>query len=145
MNILVAIDFSGVTEDILTLVKKISGQEAEILLLHVIDPDPDFIGYEPGPKVERNHIAKKLKIERKQIELVAEKLRSEGYNTKALHLQGAIAETILKEAAKCESELIVMGSHGHGAVYNFIVGGVTESVLKHAPCPIVVVPAKTGG
>jgi len=36
----------------------------------------------------------------------------------------------------------VMGSHGHGAVYNLLVGSVTAGVLKSAKCPVLVVPSK---
>jgi nucleotide-binding universal stress UspA family protein len=35
----------------------------------------------------------------------------------------------------------VMGSHGHGSVYNLLVGSVTEGVLKAARRPVLLVPA----
>jgi nucleotide-binding universal stress UspA family protein len=35
-----------------------------------------------------------------------------------------------------------MGSHGHGALFEFLVGSVTNGVLKSAKCPVLVVPAK---
>jgi len=37
--------------------------------------------------------------------------------------------------------MIVMGSHGHGALYELLVGSITQGVLKAAKCPVVVVPA----
>ena len=41
------------------------------------------------------------------------------------------------------ADLIVMGSHGHGSVYNLLVGSVTEGVLKISKCPILLVPTAT--
>jgi nucleotide-binding universal stress UspA family protein len=34
----------------------------------------------------------------------------------------------------------VMGSHGHGSVYNLLVGSVTEGVLKAGERPVLLVP-----
>ena len=35
-----------------------------------------------------------------------------------------------------------MGSHGHGAIYELLVGSVTEGVLRKARCPVLVVPSE---
>lgn len=43
-------------------------------------------------------------------------------------------------AAAADAELIVVGSHGHGAVHDKLVGSTSERVIHHAPCPVVVVP-----
>jgi nucleotide-binding universal stress UspA family protein len=34
----------------------------------------------------------------------------------------------------------VVGSHGHGSLYNLLVGSVAEGVIRHAGVPVVVVP-----
>ena len=36
-------------------------------------------------------------------------------------------------------DLIVMGTHGRGAVAHFLLGSVTESVVRSAPCPVLTV------
>lgn len=43
-------------------------------------------------------------------------------------------------AAAADAELIVLGSHGHGAVHDKLVGSTSERVIHHAPCPAVIVP-----
>ena len=43
-------------------------------------------------------------------------------------------------AAAVDAELLVLGSHGHGAVHDKLVGSTSERVIHHAPCPVVVVP-----
>src|SRR6266568_9094870 len=54
---------------------------------------------------------------------------------------GAVAEEILNEADVLHADLIVMGTHGHGAMYNLLVGSVTKGVLKHSKRPVLLVPA----
>jgi nucleotide-binding universal stress UspA family protein len=44
----------------------------------------------------------------------------------------------LKEAAQ-EAGLVVVGSHGRGAVLRFAMGSVSSSLLRSAPCPVAVV------
>ena len=53
-----------------------------------------------------------------------------------------VAKLILEEAERLEAEVIIMGSHGHGALYDLIVGSVTEGVLRKAKCPVLVLPSK---
>ena len=53
---------------------------------------------------------------------------------------GAVVEEILNEADVVNADLIVMGTHGHGAMYNLLVGGVTKGVLKRSTRPVLLVP-----
>jgi nucleotide-binding universal stress UspA family protein len=40
------------------------------------------------------------------------------------------------------AELVVMGSHGHGALYHLFTGSAVTGVLKHTACPVLVVPLR---
>jgi len=53
---------------------------------------------------------------------------------------GMVAEEILLQADSLNTDLIVMGTHGHGAMYNLLVGSATKGVLKHSTRPVLVVP-----
>jgi nucleotide-binding universal stress UspA family protein len=53
---------------------------------------------------------------------------------------GEVTEEILRIANATKADLIVMGRHGHGAVYNLLVGSVTHGVLKLADRPVLLVP-----
>ncbi len=55
---------------------------------------------------------------------------------------GMVAEEILFQADSLNANLIVMGTHGHGAMYNLLVGGVTKGVLKHSARPVLLVPGR---
>jgi nucleotide-binding universal stress UspA family protein len=53
---------------------------------------------------------------------------------------GAVIEEILDRATAVRADAIVMGRHGHGAMYNLLVGSVTEGVLKRSTWPVLLVP-----
>lgn len=42
--------------------------------------------------------------------------------------------------AAVDADLLVVGSHGHGAVHDKLIGSTSERTLHHAPCPVVIVP-----
>ncbi len=54
------------------------------------------------------------------------------------HISGHPASAILEEA-KRDFDLIVMGSHGHGPISGAVLGSVTQKVLAHSLCPVLVV------
>ena len=142
MNILAAVDFSGFTEPILRAVEQIAAAapEARIWLLHVAEPDPSFVGYDAGPAVVRDQVAAEYRREHQQLQACAERLRGSGVEVTALLIRGAIADTILTEAVRLDVELLVMGSHGYGAIADLIAGGVCRVVLRKALCPVLVIP-----
>jgi len=52
-----------------------------------------------------------------------------------------VAEQILNQADALNAHLIVMGTHGHGEMYNLLVGSATKGVLKHTTRPVLLVPS----
>ena len=52
---------------------------------------------------------------------------------------GNPAEQIVAYAIEASADAIVMGTHGWSGIKNFVMGSVAESVLRSAPCPVVVV------
>lgn len=51
---------------------------------------------------------------------------------------GAPAATLIREAARTDSDLIVVGSRGMGAMQRIMLGSVSESVLRHAASPVLI-------
>ena len=75
-----------------------------------------------------------------QLQQLADRLRASGVETTALQLQGKTVETVIAEADKLQAALIVLGSHGHGAVYNMLVGSVAEGIVRASKVPVLLVP-----
>jgi nucleotide-binding universal stress UspA family protein len=141
MKILVAVDLSESTERIVKEAEKLAqALSAKICLLHVAEPEPDFVGFNGETQTVRDSLAKSFHDEHRQIQAIADRLRKAGLNTTALLVQGATAETILSEASKLDVAMIVVGSHGRGAMSRLLVGSISEMVLHKSEHPILVIP-----
>jgi len=141
MKILAAIDFSPVTEQVLvTLAQMAATLPAEVWLVHVAPPDPEFVGYDTGPDVVRGQVAAEHRAHHQQLQQLADRLRAQGVQVTALQLQGPSVKTVLAEAERLPASLIVLGSHGHGAVYNMLVGSVAEGIVRASKVPVLLVP-----
>jgi nucleotide-binding universal stress UspA family protein len=141
-TILVPVDFSDVTSRVLDASKNIArALGAKLVLLHVSEPEPDFVGFEPGPMAVRTTVARDFRKEHHKLEELRTQVDAESQEVLALHIQGPIVDKVLDQATEHHADLIVMGSHGHGALYEFLVGSVTSGVLRGAKCPVLVIPA----
>lgn len=140
-KILTAIDFSDMAPSVVQTAAELARTDAAHLwLIHVAAPNPNFVGYETGPTHVREDRAKTLHREHKTLQESAQWLRDAGLDVTPLLVQGPTAETLLNLAKQHDVDAVVIGSHGHSTIRKWIVGSVTQSILKNAPCPIVVVP-----
>jgi nucleotide-binding universal stress UspA family protein len=57
-------------------------------------------------------------------------------------IQGPTIQTILEQAEKREAEVIVVGSHGRGKLFDVVVGSVSAGVIRKAKVPVLVVPTR---
>jgi nucleotide-binding universal stress UspA family protein len=162
-RILVPVDFSPAMEGVLSLAREMARAfAAELHLVHVreLAAIPVFpaatIGY-PGigmtemgmgggaPMVAPDLLPADLPNEprKSRLEELQEKLTGSGLQAVVHERDGTVVEEILKTADEISANLIVMGSHGHGSVYNLLVGSVTEGILKANRRPVLLVPAPT--
>ena len=142
MSLLVALDFSAVSDGQLEIVSRLARPNREIYLLHVAEPDPSFIGMEAGPDEVRDQVAREFHQEHGKLQAMAGRLRSAGHEVTALLVQGPTVQTILKEADKVGAEVIVVGSHGRGKLFDLVVGSVSAGVIRKAKVPVLVVPSR---
>jgi nucleotide-binding universal stress UspA family protein len=139
-TILVPIDFSDVSGKVVETAASLAAVfGSRVILVHVAEPEPEFVGYDPGPLTVRVAVAGDIHADQRRLEAL--KLKFGATEVLALHLQGSIPDEILKLAGEHAATLIVIGSHGHGALYQLFVGSVTTAVLKDAACPVLVVPS----
>ncbi|MDT8341497.1 MAG: universal stress protein [Longimicrobiales bacterium] len=142
MSLLVALDFSTVSEAQLTIVSRLAHPGREVVLLHVAEPDPSFIGMEAGPEEVRGQVAEEFRRGRASLQEMADRLRAEGHETRALVVPGPTIRTILEQADALGAEVIVVGSHGHGKLFDLVVGSVSAGVIRKARVPVLVVPSR---
>ena len=62
-----------------------------------------------------------------------------GIDAKTVWKVGPAGATIAKMATNGKFDLVVMGSHGHGAVVNLVMGSVATQVLAHCTVPVLLV------
>jgi nucleotide-binding universal stress UspA family protein len=55
--------------------------------------------------------------------------------------RGNVVDTIVDEAVKRDVDFICMATSGHHGVLDAIRGSTTERVIRHAPCPVLAIPA----
>jgi nucleotide-binding universal stress UspA family protein len=159
-RILVPIDFSDVTPRVIDLARQLAkALDAEIHLVHVKEVTaagaPGMLGYGlagmselapmsgvPVPGIEP--MRETLPEDEGQMSKLAkwqEEIAQDGIKVGLHEPTGTIAEEILNEADELDTDLIVMGTHGHGAMYNLLVGSAAKAVLKHSARPVLLVPA----
>jgi nucleotide-binding universal stress UspA family protein len=61
-----------------------------------------------------------------------------GVPVEFLRLEGNVADQIVKAATDGCFDLIVIGARGLGNLSGIVLGSVSQSVIKHAPCPVLV-------
>ena len=77
---------------------------------------------------------------RELLDAEVERIRSAGGTVAEAHLMmGEVAREIVHLAEDLESGLIVMGSRGRGGIRRALMGSVSDSVIRHAHCPVMVV------
>lgn len=142
--ILVPIDFSDATTSVVeTAVAYALAFGGSLRLLYVREPMPGLVPQEDlgvmpmlqpvAPMPERSQA--------ERLEEWRQKLAGREVPVEATERRGAVVHEIGEQAKEDGSSLIVMGSHGHGAMYDLLVGSAAHGVLKHATCPVLIVPA----
>jgi nucleotide-binding universal stress UspA family protein len=143
-RILCPIDFSESSRQALTYARAISSwYEAPLTVFHVCVDLPVFeIGSPFGHSASTAVMVEEAQLAHRRVtvgQFAATEIGDAACDVIVREGSDAKAE-ILKEAATHEGTLIVMGTHGRSGIEHILLGSVTEKVLRHAPCPVLVVP-----
>lgn len=141
MKLLVAVDFSDSNNRIMGVAQRLAiSLDATVWVVHAAEPDPDFVGYEAGPEVVRDQVAKELRDDHQRLQECASQLREAGVNAKAIMVRGPTVASLLAVAENQDVDLIVVGSHGRGMVTEMLLGSVSQGLIRAARWPVTVVP-----
>jgi nucleotide-binding universal stress UspA family protein len=144
MKILLAVDGSEYTVRAVTYLSShldwFRG-EPELHLLHVRQPIPAGLAVEQARRILGEEGAIDYYKEESAAALApAEKiLRSEGIPFHSHYKVGDITKEIHAFALKKRIDLIAMGSHGHGALANVVLGSIATKVLAASTVPVLIV------
>ena len=85
------------------------------------------------------------------VESIVQRARAAGADAQGMTWDGVAGESIVDVAEAESADLIVVGTHERGAVGRLFLGSVSDHVVRHARCPVMVVrptraaaPAGTG-
>lgn len=138
-KVLVPLDFSEPSRKALRYAQAFAEQfGARLTLLHVVEPlsyPPDFavVPLLPpdaeGPRLQE--LAKHL----------AELGRSVGggVETEPIVISGRPWQGVVDYAKEADVDLIIVSTHGYTGLKHVLLGSVTEKIVRHAPCPVLVV------
>lgn len=140
-TLLVAVDFSEVTdkviEESITLAKAL---EASITLINVVQYVPEATLYE-GEMILPDLPMQELLDENSEkfIGELKSKIEAADVMCTTLTKDGIPSMVILEEAERIDPLMIVLGSHGHGALYHLVLGSVSEKVVDKSKHNVYIV------
>jgi nucleotide-binding universal stress UspA family protein len=121
------------------------GTGSELHVVHVgqlpsfLMKDPDVLGFDRKfyDDIERES--------REVLRRLTWRVKVSGGTVTGSHLRlGGVAEEIVKLAEELGADLIVMGSQGHTGVRRVIEGSISDLIVNHARCPVMIVRADKG-
>lgn len=140
-RILVPTDFGDASEAALGYAKALA--DAFSSSLHLLHVTEDLI----SPTWATDAYAASLpgiyeEIERQgreRLEQVLSPDERERYRAELVQLSGSPFVEIIRYAREAQADLIVLGTHGRGAIAHMLLGSVAERVVRKAPCPVLTV------
>ena len=142
-TIVALVDFSDVTPRVLEQATKLTTAfHGRLILLHAVPDQPSVV--ELGlvsPTIMREPSERKIEADYNSLLDLRDSLGQSGVQVLVQQLEHSSVEKLLEQCQHLHADVIIMGSHHHGAFYQLVVGTFTSDVLKRATCPVLVVPA----
>ncbi len=111
-------------------------EHAEVIVLHVYQPPERYIANQGYEALLEQFEA----VAHEVVNDTVAHLQKAGITALAMVDTGSPAHTILETAREEDISLIVLGSRGPSNVTDILLGDVATEVLRHAPCPVFLVP-----
>jgi len=142
-RILVPIDFRGTTVSALCHAAAFARlYKATITLLHIVEP----VGQELRRNISRECLIEELsEVGEGQIRKLVDVIWGEEIVTDIVVAGGKPYRQIINEAKETNADMIVMASHGGIGSWGLFRRDTTAKVVRHAPRPVLVVPALEPG
>ena len=140
-RVLHATDFSPASRPAFGMALGLAQREhATLLLLHVLTPPSPFVPI--GGDMPSSYLAlldAARRDARRRLAALLGRARAAGTRAQARLAEGGPVDEILKIDRRWRPDLIVIGTHGRGAVRRFLMGSVAEHVVRRASRPVLTV------
>jgi nucleotide-binding universal stress UspA family protein len=140
-TLLVAVDLKStdavLLQHTLALAEKF---HSKVWIVHIAAPNPDFVGYDVGPTYIRQMRADELRKEHQQLQALTNQFHEISIEAEALLIQGPTVEMLKEEVYKLKIDLLILGSHKHGFIYETWIGNTSMKVIKKIPIPALIIP-----
>ncbi len=141
-TIVVLVDFSDLSFKLMKHAHSLAKAfDSHVILLHVVPLAPTVMDFGlASPTIATAQPPEAVQADMARLDEMRESLAKFDVRVTTHQFRGGSVEEVLAEARRLGAELIIVGSHGHGALYELFVGSVTKNVLKRSSCPVLVVP-----
>ncbi len=138
-KILFPTDFSEFANHALIYVKEFANLHgAKVILLHVNEMANYANGYGFGPTYYEYDIdIKNYSIQ--QMNKLKDSLSKEDFEVETQISQGNPFVAIVESSKKHNVDLIIMATHGYGAIKHLLIGSTAEKVVQHSTCPVLTI------
>lgn len=138
-NIVALVDFSDLTRKMLDFAAAQALKfESKLILLHA-EPESSEKLYKKIDEDERHRRARLLKFEHGDLVGKAQEMESLGIDVQAVIFEGVDVENVLREINKHRPDMVVIGNHHHGVVYNLFNDSLGEDLVDELTCPTVLI------
>ena len=140
-QIVAAVDFSDQHHLVIDYaIRMAKAFGASLQILHVVAPEPDFVGYAPFGYPGRDERADQLREEKLKLSEMADRGNEAGVETMAFMREAPTVEGLLKFAEEHHADLIVIGTHSKNLLARIVVGSSAQDMIKRSHIPVLVVP-----
>ena len=140
-KILAAVDFSDQSNVVVEKAAEAARAfGVPVDILHVVAPEPDFVGYPPFAYPGRDERADELRKEKSALKGMVDRLEAAGVTARAFMKEAPTSEGVVDFAEKHGADLIVIGTHSKGLLERLLIGSSTNAILKRSGVPVLVVP-----
>ena len=140
-NILVAIDLSEATPDVIaTAIMLNRTHSGKFWVVHADDSAPYLYSPENGDIPDPVTVDTQNNEAEVVLAGIREQMTRAEMAAEFVRLEGPAADSILEKARDIDADLIVIGAHRHGRFYRMFFGDTGDELMRHAPCPVLVVP-----
>lgn len=143
-KILATVDLSSATVQVCNAARDLARRlDARLIILHVVPPAPLLMKHYAFSAVQEADITRETKkLAAHRLAALARWFHKSLPDTKVIQHTGPIVPTILRTLRRTRPDYLVVGSHGHSAAFEMLVGSVAHGLIRQADCPVVLVPIR---